>query len=204
MVEGLNEALDLPETVIIRLRPRGDAFFNPEENEIVIGYDLLRLIDKAFAVGDPRLSLGDRDERIVNVATFVLIHEVGHALVENLNLPITAREEDSVDNLATVIAITYLDRGDEVALDFADFSLYGPRGPARAISGGFWDEHSFNDQRANDTTCLVYGAAPKRNRHLRRVIPSFRRQRCAEEWQLISSSWLELLEPHLREEIEIE
>lgn len=41
---------------------------------------------------------------------FVLLHEVGHAFVHVMNIPMVGKEEDAVDTLATIIAIVRNER----------------------------------------------------------------------------------------------
>lgn len=46
-------------------------------------------------------------------------HEVGHALVDVLELPITGKEEDAVDQLSTYVLVEDADGGEVAALDGA-------------------------------------------------------------------------------------
>lgn len=200
VVAILDEALVLPHEIRIRIRSgRGDAFYDPRSRRVVFAYELFGRIAETFLDGFGDLSGKGLASRIDNVSTFILLHEVGHALIDVLELPITASEEDSVDNLATVLSIGLLQRGDNAALDFADFAELIEPGESPGIDRlAYWDEHSLDIQRANQTTCLVYGSDPIRNRALRRLIPEFRRARCRQEWKQISRSWEQLLEPHLQ------
>lgn len=201
LIDVLDEALVLPEEVTVRIRSGpGDAFYDPRSRRVVFAYRLFERIGLTFLDGFGENNLSNRGlaSRIDNVSTFILLHEIGHALVDVLDLPITASEEDSVDNLATVLSVGLLQRGGNAALDFADFAeLIEPGETPRVGRLDYWDEHSLDLQRANQTTCLVYGSDPVRNRFLRRLIPDFRRARCRREWKQISGSWERLLEPHL-------
>ena len=204
VVEVLNEIVVLPEPVEILFRSGGgEAFYDERRRRIVVTYPFARTVAKELARSYP--GVGERGivARTRNGTAFVLLHEIGHALVDVLDLPVTASEEDSVDNLATVISIVYLRRGKNVALDFADLSDPVRRGSSRLRAVEFWDEHALDAQRANRTTCLVFGSDPRANRHLAPLIPRFRRERCRDEWEQIARSWRRLFEPHLADSAEV-
>ena len=48
---------------------------------------------------------------------FILGHELGHAMVRQLNLPLTGLEEDSADGFATFFTVNDKDTGPNAALD---------------------------------------------------------------------------------------
>jgi hypothetical protein len=156
-------------------------------------------VSQTFADGEPDLSDQDLAAKTDEVIGFVMLHEMGHALVDELNIPITGREEDSVDNLATVILVDGLGTdGGDVALDFADFFGLLQKDPTQLQAVDFWDEHSLDAQRANDQTCLVYGSDPTSFGDLQQFIPNSRLQRCPDEWAQARASWEKLLGPSLK------
>lgn len=60
----------------------------------------------------------EKIDLILNLTEFVLYHEVGHALIDMLDIPVLGKEEDAVDGFAAVLATT-MDL-DDVALAAAD------------------------------------------------------------------------------------
>ena len=61
---------------------------------------------------DPRYNRGKTPEQIrdgvefaIGNVLFVLLHETGHALISDLEIPVLGREEDAADQLATVMAL---------------------------------------------------------------------------------------------------
>jgi len=194
IVAGMNDTFKLPRDigVVVTSTDVGPAYIS-EANTLVIGYPFIQSIANTFLQAYPNLTAGQLAERVVNVASFVLLHEMGHALVNQLDIPITAREEDAVDNLATVINVEAFPAGGNVVFDFADFFSLLQANPT-ALS--FWDEHSFDLQRANDAVCHLYGSDPQAYANLAGLIPQERRVRCRDEWNQISSSWEELLKPY--------
>ena len=54
----------------------------------------------------------ERDEAVAGAFIFVFFHELGHALIDVYELPITGREEDAVDQLSTWILTDGTDDGE--------------------------------------------------------------------------------------------
>lgn len=75
-----------------------NAFYIPAETRIVFCYELRELLASIF-VPDGAWT-PEQQDRVDGAFRFILMHEVGHALVHVLDLPVTGREEDVVDQLA--------------------------------------------------------------------------------------------------------
>ena len=122
-----------------------------------------------------------------SVEYFVLFHEVGHALVDQWNLPVVGREEDAVDAFSTIFMTEFVNEG-EFALAGADFFYY-LAGTGKLSEVDFADEHSFDKQRAYSIACWVYGSNPPRYAFLRKFLPAERRVRCADEYRKLEKAW---------------
>src|SRR5690606_13863239 len=96
---------------------------------------------------------------------FILLHELGHGMVDLFDLPITGREEDAVDQFATLMLIeadeeddTLEERPSRLALLGAYFFRqlsFAREAMTRHI---FSNEHALGQQRYYDVMCLVLGA----------------------------------------------
>ena len=99
-------------------------------------------------------------EFALNVSRHVLLHELGHALIREFDLPVLGNEEDMADTFATVF-ITQAMRDDAVAIlkDRARSWLY----EGAQVEPEDYDlegEHELDTRRAFRTICLLYGADP--------------------------------------------
>jgi hypothetical protein len=129
---------------------------------------------------------------------FIIAHEMGHALVHELDIPVTGREEDAVDGFAAYLLADNPKFGPLTALSAAlFFDAYRQlRGKLREED--FADEHSVLEQRIYQFTCWVYGSDPQEFRSLvgREGLPRERARRCPGEWAQLKRSWDRLLAPH--------
>ena len=127
-----------------------------------------------------------------------LFHELGHCLIDVWDLPATGREEDAVDQLATVIMLDGSPQGQKSAINAALEFEIASRNDAKDDML-FWDEHSFSKTRFYDMLCLVYGSNPTKNAGLvgPDMLPEERAERCETEYKRAEHAWLKLLAPYI-------
>ncbi len=192
---ALNQTIKLPRTVDIQLVDCGtvNAFYDPNSNRIIMCYELLGYFAEMFkptATSDEELG-----NAILGATIFAFFHEAGHGLIHQLDLPTTGREEDAVDQFATVILIA---GGDEaVAMALAGASWFQLQ--SKSNETPFWDEHAFEAQRFYNILCWIYGSEPAKYGGFVTSgnLPEQRAARCSEEFAKTSKSWEKLLAPHL-------
>lgn len=198
LVEGMNASLVLPRDITVTLGGEGGPYYDPETREIVMSPDFAEYA--AELLDDGETSEEDLLAGVGRTLDFVFLHELGHALIDQLELPVTGREEDAVDELATVVATEILEE-DDIALAAADlFGLAGAQREAFAESD-FWDEHALDEQRFYAIVCQVYGSDPERYADLVAdlEIDERRLSLCPEEHERKVGAWSTILDPHLKE-----
>lgn len=135
---------------------------------------------------------------------FITFHELGHALITELGLPVLGRQEDAVDQFATILLAPEPGESDaESAAQILDSAiagwfLFGQQTAVEDIA--WWDEHGDQFQRAYQIACLLYGADPQATEELADGIglPAERRESCIGERETVNASWNSVLTPHLR------
>ncbi|MFF6787971.1 DUF4344 domain-containing metallopeptidase [Streptomyces filamentosus] len=148
------------------------------------------------------------DEDVVGLSNGILFHELGHALVDLYDLPVTGREEDAVDQLAVLL----LASGDERHAGYAISTIDAWGALWKAAEGGdpgvaaYSDVHSLDGQRFFNWACWLYGSDPARfadavdaEGNPDGVLPRDRAALCPAEFRRIESSWRTLLAPHLKQ-----
>lgn len=135
------------------------------------------------------------------LATFY--HEVGHALIDKLRLPIYAREEDAADYFAVVLAEYLLrpDRAELVAWASADQYLQMDH-KYRNYEPWYAGVHSLDLVRFYNTICLYYGGDVDTRDDFAREngLPEYRMETCEEERQMAEYAWMGVIESIERSE----
>ena len=194
------EHIRLPRNIDVVFGECGEenAFYDSETVSITMCYELFAQLGTAFASEES--SDEEVGAAVLGAAFFIFLHEFGHGLVHNLDLPITGKEEDAVDDLATLILINAGEEGEQAAiaglLHFAALAEEYETGDAEELA--FWDEHSLSAQRVYSVACLLYGANPEGYAELvgDDGLPEERAEQCPAEYEQKSRAWDKLLAPH--------
>jgi hypothetical protein len=194
--EQLTSRFELPANaqVEMRLAQCGNinAFYSPRDHAVTLCYELLQHLANRF-VTDGRWT-PQQEEAVRGAINFIMMHEVGHALIHVRDLPITGREEDAVDQLATVMLIETGEKGAEAALN--GVLAIQPGRDAVFDQTDFADEHSLGPQRLYNVVCWIYGSDPTKYAAIaqRAGLPPERARRCRDEYDRLSKAWTRLLE----------
>jgi hypothetical protein len=197
---GLSEAFILPQDITLRFTELDEvnAYWDPSNNEITVGYELIDTYSKLFDVDpdDPAAM----EQEYIDAAFFTVLHEFGHALVALLELPITGREEDAVDEFATVFLLQMDDPLAEAALVSAIEQFAADSEDAELSESAFADEHSLDKQRFYAVLYLVHGSDPERYQNLvdEGLLPEDKAEYSAAEFERKTAVWDALLSDHIR------
>jgi hypothetical protein len=178
----------------------GSPHYDPTTKTVTLYYDFANLTADLLKANSPKISDTELGKEWAAVNDFVLVHELGHAFVDVFDIPITGREEDAVDGMATYFFTNEVTHGDEYAYDAANFfrELQGYQGAPDLTQ--YADEHSLSVQRFYDIACKVAGSSDKDMQIVSSmgILPAERLQRCPAEYQQNTNAWETLLKPHLR------
>jgi hypothetical protein len=144
----------------------------------------------------------DSIEFIVGNVIFAVVHEVGHMLVSELTLPVLGHEEDAVDAFAV---LTGLNLGNAFSDRVLSESVRGwflrdLRETKEGVSTVYYDEHGLDEQRGYNIVCLMVGSHPQKFAALaeKTKLPEERQKSCQRDYLRASSSWDQVLTPHIR------
>jgi hypothetical protein len=135
------------------------------------------------------------ERQLQDAMVFVLYHELTHGTVDLLDVPVVAGQEPAADNLATILAIASREGGQDVPLAAAALQEAQAANSPNPGLMQYADDHRFDQQRAFDAFCLVYGSAPARYRGLVGPggLPSSRARLCPYDYREDLRAWRRLL-----------
>jgi hypothetical protein len=141
-------------------------------------------------------------EFVTGNTLFVVAHEMGHGLINEMNMPVLGREEDAADSFAVVTALKMGTAFSErVLLEAAKgLVLSSKRDRKEGTALAFYGAHGLDLQRAYNIVCFMVGSDPEKYKTLAADtdFPEERQAACVYEWKNTSWSWEEMLKKHLR------
>jgi hypothetical protein len=133
---------------------------------------------------------------------FVLCHEVAHAAMTQMRLPVLGRAEDAADSFATLRLIRIGSAFSRRVLAEATkgWFLSARRDQETGDKVVYYDEHGLDQQRAYQIVCLMVGFDKDKFKDLASEtrLPEDRQDSCAQDYSDASYAWDLLLKPHLR------
>ena len=173
VLDSIADQIALPQDVPVTFMDCDveNAYWDPETRSMTMcwnlialynrGYEEIKSEDRAFLVNS------DQDTVLTGTTLFIMLHELGHGLTSLFNLPITGREEDAVDQFATLMLTggdeedqPFDERPSRLALLGAYFFRQLATEPGELGREIFADEHALGQQRYYDVMCLVLGSRP--------------------------------------------
>lgn len=120
----------------------------------------------------------------------IFYHELGHAVIDLMQVPIFGQEEDAAD-VMSVLLIDWLydeDAAQSIAYDSAFGFISDPEGKDEVA---YWDVHGPDEQRYFNHICLFYGADPEERDELATELglPEERAEYCPDEYDQAADSW---------------
>jgi hypothetical protein len=111
--------------------------------------------------------LTDEQIRFITAnAEFTLFHEMGHLLINELQLPVLGREEDAADQLGLIGLFLRHNKPKDLSfyqklVDVAEYwrmEWQRPKSSYEEVQP--WDSHALDVQRFYNIACLIYGSDP--------------------------------------------
>jgi len=124
-----------------------------------------------------------------------LFHEIGHAIIDQFQLPVIGQEEDAVDAFATIEVITFFEEDAKPILIDVAASWLAMDADTDREQLNFYDIHDLDAQRAYRVICHLYGNDPEANADAAEwaELPEDTQEVCEETGPLAYDSWEVLL-----------
>lgn len=200
VADKLNRSLILPHDIFLRTKDCGEvnAFYSADERAVTVCYELVEHFYEVFRRG----ALNDEKAygKMFDAVRFAFLHEIGHALIDVYNLPISGNEEDAADRCSAFINLTEFgaDGAGAVIAAAEAFSIESKNSSPdkRNLAG----EHLLQEQRFYNSICLLYGSDAEKYGYLleQNYLPRERAEHCPQEYERTVDSWSSLLAPWRR------
>lgn len=144
--------------------------------------------------GDASGQVGPVQRFVESNVTETLYHELGHTLIDVLDLPVFGPEEFAADLFAIVMINRMHDEDTAVRMAYDVAAAYDAGAVKERTAGNapaMWDVHGSDRQRYFNLVCLMYGANPEERGDLAEELglPDARAQTCEDEYTLAAYSW---------------
>jgi len=175
-----------------------NAEYVPEDLTVTVCYEYLEAVRK-IAPAAATLD-GVTPENAVRGPLFeVFLHEIGHALFDQLHIPILGREEDAADQFAA-FALTHLNEQTARDTVLGVGWMYAQESKEATLSRStLADVHGFDGQRFYNLLCIAYGAEPRLFADLveKNYLPAERAEGCADEYGQVAYAIKKLMSPYV-------
>ncbi len=201
VLEELKEFLSpLKLSRTLRLRTKQcfeiNAYYVPTEWGLNICYEYFEWLDR-IAPKQPTKEGFTREDVIVGGLVDAILHELGHAMFDFLNVPVFGREEDAADQMSGFLMLQF---GKDVARTTIKGAAY-----TYAVSNNpqsrteFSDEHGASGQRFYNYLCIAYGGDPDVFQDFvdKGLLPKERAQNCGREYKQVERAFVKTILPYI-------
>ena len=142
-----------------------------------------------------------RDDAVVGQFLYVVLHEMGHALFDQLDVPLFGRPEDAADGFATYMMLALGKKDAYRIIRGAAYAYHDYiRGTRVTVPlTAFADDHSAPAQRYYNLLCLAYGADAVTFADFvdKELLPRQRAASCKIEYGELNFAFEKLIKPKL-------
>ena len=178
-----------------------DAYYG--DDTATLCYEYIELIEQhSPKVGTPWGLT--RADAVVGAVIDTLLHEVGHAIIDMLEIPVLGREEDAADFFSAYILLQFPAEDAQRLIQGVGFlmaseakaALEKPQNPKT-----FAGQHGLPAQRYYNLLCMAYGSNPVTFAEaiVRDRLPKERAEGCVEEYEMLQRAFRKLILPHVDE-----
>jgi hypothetical protein len=176
-----------------------NAFYDRSKRAVVICSELMLLIMQSVVQNREQFGQMSQDQ-IAGIATGVLfgivLHELGHAVIDINQVPVVGREEDVADQFAVWFTLNFIDPQRQPVIS-PTIWFYRTLASQRSLASVSPDElrrmlaneHSLDEQRIYNLACWAIGANPQRGAGAARLagLPEQRAARCSDEYARVDA-----------------
>jgi hypothetical protein len=196
LMDVITAEFKLPRNLEVIFAETGEvnAWYDPSKHHVIMTYDFMEYIIRDAV--QHKSSEAEAIQYATGAILFTLMHEMAHALIGEMDVPVVGREEDAADEFATMILLDAGPQGHEILGAAAEWFGVMASGQKEMA---FWDEHSLDQQRLYNILLLMYGHSPDTyGAIVSQVVPRNRLAKALHEYKIKDHRWTKLLTPYQR------
>ena len=192
--------LKLPLSLRLKFAECGmvNADYDPLDLRIRICYEWVDFMEsRAPRTAVPVAGIISRQDAIIGSTVSVILHEMGHALFDILQVPVLGKEEDAADQIAGFIMLQF---GKDVARATINGTAFTWATLANTEQKpAFYDVHSTAEQRIYNFTCIAYGGDPDTFKDYidKGLLPRSRAANCKSEYEQVQRAFGKTILPYV-------
>ncbi len=186
-------------TVECPARSAENAFYSSKDATITVCYQYINLFAR-YAAQPDMLPGFTREEVFVGAFLSTVLHELGHAVFDLLDIAVFGHEEDAADQIAAFVMLQF---GPDVARTTIKGAAYKWFMSAIQRPPTYYDTHGTSAQRYYNYLCIAYGGQPDTFRDLAGggLLPRSRTEDCALEYAQVRHAFNETVLPHIDKDL---
>jgi hypothetical protein len=164
-----------------------NAWYEPEDLTVTVCYEYLAEV-QSIAPKSVTPAGVTPESAVLGPLLEVFLHEIGHALFDQLRIPLLGHEEDAADQFAAFVLLHLNQQTVRDAMGGVAW-MYGQEAEEAKVSlGSMANVHGLAGQRFYNTLCMAYGAEPDLFRDLveRKLLPEDRAEGCEDEYRQVA------------------
>lgn len=195
-----NWPFQLPSTITLATAQceEMDFFYDKNTNTITLCYEMILFLGKQAEKDRAKFSNFDSLKSVFQGAlVFLMVHELGHAIIDVYSLPVTGREEDVADQFALIAALEGQHQNPETAAKmlFGALWMFEKIQETGLPEDAFRNEHAMGKQRYYNIMCWAYGKDSSRFGSFKDELQA-RAPRCKDEYEKAVASIRSIWQPH--------
>jgi len=180
-------------------RSAENAWYSGRDATITICYQYVNLFAR-YAAAPDMLPGFTREEIFVGAFLSTVLHELGHAVFDLLDIAVFGHEEDAADQISAFVLLQF---GPDVARTTIKGAAYKWFMSAIQRPPTYYDTHGTSAQRYYNYLCIAYGGQPETFGDLAGggLLPRSRLEDCALEYAQVRRAFDETVLPHIDREM---
>jgi hypothetical protein len=197
MTERINKTFRLQRDLTVVFGETGQprAWYDADHHRVMISYEMIQGLTKLFSA--KVTDSGELDKDVAGCVLYTAYHEMGRALINELDLPTTGPLDDAGNELSAYLLARAGEEAGQSTLAAAKWFKLLSDAKADEATLATWDDQMPDPHKLFDAIGLVYGSDPNRFVFLETAVPEQSLQQGLKAYPHLQHNWDRLLMPYV-------